>query len=88
TERSLYFIAFTAEEKGLLGSEYYGTHPVVPLAKTVALLTLDGVQVHGRTHDLSTHGVGNSTLDDLMAEYAKKQGRTFKPDPHLEEGHF
>ncbi len=88
TERSLYFIGFTAEEKGLLGSEYYGTHPIVPLAKTVALLNLDGVQVHGATHDLSTHGVGNSTLDDLMAAYAQKQGRTFKPDPHLEEGHF
>jgi Zn-dependent M28 family amino/carboxypeptidase len=88
TERSVYFIGFTAEEKGLLGSEYYGTHPIVPLAKTVALLNLDGVQVHGQTHDLSTHGVGNSTLDDLMAAYATKQGRTFKPDPHLEEGHF
>jgi Zn-dependent M28 family amino/carboxypeptidase len=88
TERSVYFIGFTAEEKGLLGSEYYGTHPVVPLAKTVALLNMDGVQVNGPTRDLSSHGVGNSTLDDLMAVYAKKQGRTFKPDPHLEEGHF
>jgi Zn-dependent M28 family amino/carboxypeptidase len=88
TERSVYFIGFTAEEKGLLGSEYYGTHPVVPLAKTVALLNLDGVQVHGATHDLSSHGVGNSTLDDLMGVYAKKQGREFKPDPMLEEGHF
>ncbi len=88
TERSLYFIGFTAEEKGLLGSEYLGSHPIVPLAKTVALLNLDGVQVNGPTHDLSTHGVGNSTLDDMMAAYAKKQGRTFKPDPHLEEGHF
>lgn len=88
TDRSVYFIALTAEEKGLLGSEYYGTHPIVPLAKTVALLNLDGVQVNGPTHDLSSHGVGNSTLDDLMAAYAKKQGRTFKPDPHLEEGHF
>ena len=88
TERSVYFIALTAEEKGLLGSEYYGTHPVVPLAKTVALLNLDGVQVNGATHDMSSHGVGNSTLDDMMATYAKKQGREFKPDPYLAEGHF
>jgi Zn-dependent M28 family amino/carboxypeptidase len=88
TDRSVYFIGFTAEEKGLLGSEYYGTHPIVPLAKTVALLNMDGVQVNGPTRDMSSHGVGNSTLDDLMATYAKKQGRTFKPDPHLEEGHF
>jgi len=88
TERSLYFIGFTAEEKGLLGSEYYGTHPVVPLAKTVALLNLDGLQLDGLSHDLSSHGVGHSTLDDLMATYAQKQGRVFKPDPHQEEGHF
>jgi len=88
TQRSVYFIGFTAEEKGLLGSEYYGTHPVAPLAKTVALLNLDGLQVDGPSHDVSSHGVGNSTLDDMMADYAGRQGRDFKPDPHQEEGHF
>jgi len=88
TQRSVYFIGFTAEEKGLLGSEYYGAHPIAPLAKTVALLNLDGIQLSGASHDLSSHGVGHSTLDDLMAVYAKKQGREFKPDPHQEEGHF
>ena len=88
TERSVYFIGFTAEEKGLLGSEYYGTHPVVPLAKTVALLNLDGLNLVGPSKDISTQGVGKSTLDDLIAAYAKKQGRVFTVDAHLEEGHF
>ena len=88
TDRSVYFIGFTAEEKGLLGSEYLGAHPIVPLAKTVALLNLDGLNLVGPSKDISTQGVGKSTLDDLIAEYAKKQGRVFTVDAHLEEGHF
>ena len=88
TERSVYFIGFTAEEKGLLGSEYLGAHPIAPLAKTVALLNLDGLNLVGASKDISTQGVGKSTLDDLIATYAKKQGRVFTVDAHLEEGHF
>jgi Zn-dependent M28 family amino/carboxypeptidase len=87
-QRSVYFIAFTAEEKGLLGSEYYAAHPVTPLATTVALLNLDVMNVSGPTRDISTRGKGDADLDALVARFAMEQGRTYQHDPHLEEGSF
>jgi len=87
-ERSVYFIAFTAEEKGLLGSEYYAAHPVTPLATTVGLLNLDVMNVTGPSHDISTRGKGDADLDALVARFAGEQGRTYRHDPHLEEGSF
>ena len=87
-ERSVYFIAFTAEEKGLLGSEYYAAHPVAPLATTVALLNLDVMNVNGPSHDISTRGKGDADLDALVARFAKEQGRNYTLDAHLEEGGF
>jgi len=87
-QRSVYFIGFTAEEKGLLGSEYYTLHPVTPLATTAALLNLDGLNLNGPAHDLSTQGAGKSTLERELAELLQARGRRFTPDPHLELGHF
>ncbi|MDB5484068.1 MAG: peptidase [Caulobacteraceae bacterium] len=87
-ERSVYFIAFTAEEKGLLGSEYYAAHPVTPLATTVGLLNLDVMNVAGPSRDISTRGKGDADLDGLVARFAREQGRTYRHDPHLEEGSF
>jgi Zn-dependent M28 family amino/carboxypeptidase len=87
-QRSVYFIAFTAEEKGLLGSEYYAAHPVTPLATTVALLNLDVMNVNGPTRDISTRGKGDADLDALVARFAKEQSRAYQHDPHLEEGSF
>ena len=86
--RGLYFIAFTAEEKGLLGSEYYAAHPVTPLATTVALLNLDVMNVNGPTRDLSTRGKGEADLDGLVAGFTVAQGRRYEHDAHLEEGGF
>jgi Zn-dependent M28 family amino/carboxypeptidase len=88
TERSLYFIAFTAEEKGLLGSEYYAAHPVTPLGATVALLNLDGMNFNGAARDVGLRGNAKSELDDLVARFAAQQGRTVTPDPHPEAGSF
>jgi Zn-dependent M28 family amino/carboxypeptidase len=88
TERSVYFIAFTAEEKGLLGSEYYAAHPVTPLATTVALLNLDVVNLNGATHDTALRGNAKSQLDDLVTRFAAAQGRTVTPDAHPEAGSF
>jgi Zn-dependent M28 family amino/carboxypeptidase len=88
TERSVYFIAFTAEEKGLLGSEYYAAHPVTPLATTVALLNLDGMNLNGATHDTALRGNAKSELDDLVTRFAADQGRTVTPDGHPEAGSF
>lgn len=87
-QRSVYFIAFTAEEKGLLGSEYYGLHPVAPLATTAALLNLDGLNLMGPARDLETQGDGGSTLEAALAAELARQGRRFTPDQHLELGHF
>jgi Zn-dependent M28 family amino/carboxypeptidase len=88
TERSVYFIAFTAEEKGLLGSEYYAAHPVTPLATTVALLNLDVVNLNGAARDTALRGNAKSELDDLVAKFAGGQGRTVTPDAHPEAGGF
>jgi len=87
-QRTVAFIAMTAEEKGLLGSAYYADHPLFPLATTVADLNLDGVQVAGPAKDVSVQGDAKSTLQDLLAADAKAEGRYFSPDAHLEEGHF
>jgi Zn-dependent M28 family amino/carboxypeptidase len=86
--RSVYFIAFTAEEKGLLGSEYYAAHPATPLATTVGLLNLDVMNVNGPSRDIATRGKGDADLDGLVARFAREQGRDYRHDPHLEEGSF
>jgi Zn-dependent M28 family amino/carboxypeptidase len=87
-ERSVWFIGFTAEEKGLLGSEYYAAHPLTPLATTVALLNLDVMNVDGAARDLSTRGKGDADLDTMVARQAEAQGRRYTHDAHLEEGSF
>jgi Zn-dependent M28 family amino/carboxypeptidase len=87
-ERSVVFLAVTAEEKGLLGSEYYATHPIYPLAKTVGVLNTDSMGVWGPEKNFSISGTARlDLLDDLIAE-GKAQGRYFTPDPHPESGGF
>jgi Zn-dependent M28 family amino/carboxypeptidase len=86
--RSVLFIATTGEEQGLLGSLYYVTHPVVPLAKTVAAINMDAMNVNGRTHDITVVGFGNSQLDDYVTEAAKAQNRVVRPDPEPEKGYY
>jgi Zn-dependent M28 family amino/carboxypeptidase len=88
-ERSVVFMAVTAEEKGLLGSAYYASHPVYPLATTVADLNMDVFGVHGPARNISISGAGQLTLlDDLIAEAKSRQDRYFSPDPKPEAGHF
>jgi Zn-dependent M28 family amino/carboxypeptidase len=87
-DRSVVFLAVTAEEKGLLGSEYYATHPLYPIGKTVAVLNTDAMNVWGREKNFSISGTARlDLLDDLIAE-GKRQGRYFTPDPHPESGGF
>jgi Zn-dependent M28 family amino/carboxypeptidase len=87
-ERSVVFLAVTAEEKGLLGSEYYATHPLYPLAKTVGVLNTDSMGVWGPEKNFSISGTARlDLLDDLIAA-GKKEGRYFTPDPHPESGGF
>jgi Zn-dependent M28 family amino/carboxypeptidase len=81
-------MAVTAEEKGLLGSEYYATTPLYSLATTVANINMDGAAVSGPTKDVSTSGDGGLTLQDDLIKVGKEHGRSFTPDSHPESGGF
>jgi Zn-dependent M28 family amino/carboxypeptidase len=86
--RSILFLAVTAEEQGLLGSEYYATQPLYPLAKTLADINMDALNVNGRTKDLTIIGLGASELDDYARAAAQEQGRVLKPDAEPEKGFY
>jgi Zn-dependent M28 family amino/carboxypeptidase len=88
TERTVVFLSVTAEEKNLLGSLYYAEHPLYPLAKTAADLNMDALDVYGRTHNMSTAGSGQTSLQDDLARYLKAEGRYYSPDPTPEAGRF
>jgi Zn-dependent M28 family amino/carboxypeptidase len=87
-KRSILFLSVTAEEKGLLGSEYYAEHPLYPLTQTLANINMDGLNVHGRTKDIEVIGQGMSTLDNDLDAVAKEQGRVVKPDAEPEKGFY
>ncbi len=82
------FLFVTAEEQGLLGSTGYAEHPLYPLSKTLAVLNLDALNVHGRTRDLTIIGLGLSDLDDAVRAAAAAQGRVVKADPMPEKGSY
>jgi Zn-dependent M28 family amino/carboxypeptidase len=86
--RSILFLMVTAEEQGLLGSEYYAVTPLYPLEKTVANINIDGVNQWGRTKDITVIGMGASDLDDYLRDAAAEQGRTLRPDPEPEKGFY
>jgi Zn-dependent M28 family amino/carboxypeptidase len=88
TDRSILFLAVTAEEKGLLGSEYYATHPLYPAALTVADLNMDALSPSGPAKDISISGGGKVDLEDRLEAAAKAEGRYFSPDQEPEKGHF
>jgi Zn-dependent M28 family amino/carboxypeptidase len=79
--RTILFISYTAEEQGLLGSEFYAKHPTFPLAKTIANINMDMMGIAGKTKDIVVYGFGQSELEDYATESAKKQGRVIVPDP-------
>jgi len=87
-KRSILFLAVTAEEQGLLGSQYYAEFPVYPLEKTLAALNIDGMNMFGRTRDVTVIGMGASDLDDYLRDAAEAQNRTLRPDPEPEKGYY
>jgi Zn-dependent M28 family amino/carboxypeptidase len=87
-KRSILFLSVTAEEQGLLGSEYYGRTPIYPLSKTLANINMDEINVTGVTSDLTIIGLGASELDDYAATAAKEQGRTLRGDPEPQKGSY
>jgi len=88
TRRSVMFMAVTAEEQGLLGSEFYSENPVFSPEKTVADINVDAIGPIGRVNDFSIVGYGQSELEDYAEAAVKRQGRYITPDPHPEAGSF
>jgi Zn-dependent M28 family amino/carboxypeptidase len=87
-ERSVVFLAVTAEERGLLGSESYGARPLYPLARTVGVINMDALSPEGTARNFSTSGSAASQLQDLLVEQARGFDLAYAPDPHPEAGHF
>ncbi|MGQ2929861.1 MAG: M20/M25/M40 family metallo-hydrolase, partial [Sphingopyxis sp.] len=87
-DRSLVFAFWTAEERGLLGSEAYAQNPVYPVEKTVANLGLDILQTAGKAKDVILVGKGQGTLEDDLARVAATQGRTVSVESLPERGLF
>jgi len=87
-QRSLVFAFWTAEEKGLLGSEYYAANPVYPLDKTVAGFNVDALSVVGRAHDVVVVGSGQSDLEDRLQTVLTASNRVITPDASPEAGYF
>jgi Zn-dependent M28 family amino/carboxypeptidase len=86
--RSLMFVFVTAEESGLLGSQYYAEHPTVLADKIVANVNVDGGNVLGRVRDLSVLGDTKSSLGPSLAAFIRPRGMILSPDPHPERGYF
>jgi Zn-dependent M28 family amino/carboxypeptidase len=87
-QRSVLFLAVTAEEKGLLGSEYYSANPLFPTATTVGDINIDALSAAGPAKDIGTSGDGKVDLQDMLVAKAKAHGRYFTPDPSPQAGHF
>ena len=86
--RSILFLAVTAEEQGLLGSEYYATHPIFPLNKTVADLNMDALGNYGETKDVAITGKGQNELDDYIEKYAREDSLTVVGDSRPGAGSY
>jgi Zn-dependent M28 family amino/carboxypeptidase len=87
-DRSILFLAVTAEERGLLGAKYYAENPLYPLPQTLANINIDGMNQWGRTEDIVVVGYGNSSLDDVLREAAATQQRRLEPDAEPEKGFY
>lgn len=87
-ERTVVFLAVTAEEQGLLGSAYYAKNPVYPAAKTVANINMDGLNRFEPTKDVIVVGQGQSELEDYLKEEVEKDGGYIAFENHPEAGYY
>ena len=85
-KRSLMFVAVTAEESGLLGSEYFATNPPVPVAQMAGGLNMDNLSPLGRARDVVVIGYDASELDEHLRRAAAKQDRVLAREPTPEKG--
>ncbi|TMP35952.1 M28 family metallopeptidase [Pseudoalteromonas rubra] len=87
-DRSVTFLAVTAEEQGLLGSKFYAANPVIPADKTVANINMDSLNLLGKVKDISVVGIGKSSLDEMLETAAKAQDRVVSGDPRPAAGGY
>ncbi|MGY0504742.1 M28 family metallopeptidase [Luteimonas sp. e5] len=87
-KRSIVFLAVTLEESGLLGSKYYVAHPAIPMDRTVAVINMDAMPVGGRSRNMTVVGMGNSELEDLLAEALKPQNRVISEEATPQDGFY
>ena len=87
-DRSIVFLAVTAEESGLLGSKYYAENPVFPLSQTVGGVNMDAFSLAGPAKNLTVIGMGKSELDGYLNAAAKAEGRTPEMEPTPEKGFY
>jgi Zn-dependent M28 family amino/carboxypeptidase len=87
-ERSIVFLSVTAEESGLLGSQWYAEHPIYPLGTTAANFNIDMIPMTTETRDVEIIGYGKSTLEDDLVALLTADGRVAIPDTHPEEGYY
>ncbi|WP_447753547.1 M28 family metallopeptidase [Sphingopyxis fribergensis] len=87
-DRSIVFLAVTAEESGLLGSKYYAENPIFPLAQTVGGVNMDALNAIGPTKDIVVVGRGKSELDAYVAKLAEMDKRVIKDEPTPEKGFY
>ena len=87
-ERSVAFLAVTAEESGLLGSAHYANNPAIPMSNTVGGINMDSMHVYGPTNDVVVVGYGSSELEDVLRDKANAQNRIVKPEEHPERGGY
>ena len=87
-QRSVVFLAVTAEEKGLLGSEYYASNPLYPLASTVAVINMDALSPRGPARNFNISGSAKLDLLDRLVAKARQSNIGLSPDPKPEAGYF
>jgi Zn-dependent M28 family amino/carboxypeptidase len=87
-ERSVAFLAVTAEESGLLGSAHYADDPAIAMNRTVGGLNMDSMHVYGPTNDVVVVGYGSSELEDVLRKKATSQDRVVIPEEHPERGSY
>jgi Zn-dependent M28 family amino/carboxypeptidase len=87
-KRSALFLLVTAEESGLLGSEYYGEHPQAPAGETAADLNFDAFYPFGKTRDVEVTGSERTTLWPIVQRDARRLDLKIEPDAQPEQGHY
>lgn len=87
-ERSIVFLAVTAEESGLLGSQWYAEHPVYPIETSVANINMDNLNTFGRMRDVVVVGASSSELENYLEDAASGQDRYVTAEPNPERGYY